>query len=368
MAGGNGTAAAVPTDCAWTPDLRFGCCAAAIYTSGMQYTSMFPISYSRSPMISELGFGCASLGGKLSKKDSLSLLGTALDSGITLFDTARSYGYGQSESIVGEFLKGRRGSAIVCTKFGIIPATSEGWKRHLKPMARATLKTFPSARSFIGRQAGNQLHSGHFSVDSLRSSLETSLRELRTDYVDIFLFHAAPVSILAQEDLLEAMGRQVESGKVRVAGISGDLSVISQYFELRPHELSTAQFAMNFSHFGFVEKTQSNGDLLLIGNNPFGGPGRRSMSQAIMARIYNSPELPKMIRQKLDLRDPQILPELTLNCALRSSGLKAVVAGMAQAQHILSNVEAVNNCRFSIQEISVLRNIAIKVLDCEETS
>jgi aryl-alcohol dehydrogenase-like predicted oxidoreductase len=316
-------------------------------------------------MISELGFGCASLGGKLSKKESLSLLGTALDSGITLFDTARSYGYGQSESIVGEFLKGRRETAIICTKFGITPGRSGRWKRHLKPVARAALKSFPGARKFIGRQAGNQLEGGQFSVDSLKNSLETSLRELRTDYVDILLFHAAPVSVLAKEDLLEAMSRQIESGKIRIAGISGDLSVISQYFEQRPHALSTAQFAMNFCNFRFVEKTQSNGDLLLVGNNPFGGPGRRAISQSVIARIYTSTELPKVIRQKLDLQDPQVLPELTLNCALRSTGLKAVVAGMAQAQHILSNVQAVNNCRFSVEEISVLRNIAIKVLDYE---
>ena len=70
--------------------------------------------------MSVLGFGCAALMGRASRGESLKALGTALDAGITFFDTARSYGYGASEGLLGQFLQGRRDKVILCTKFGIL--------------------------------------------------------------------------------------------------------------------------------------------------------------------------------------------------------------------------------------------------------
>jgi aryl-alcohol dehydrogenase-like predicted oxidoreductase len=320
----------------------------------MRYRPIFVDAPAEWAMVSELGFGCAAIGGRVGRRESLEALGTACDGGVTLYDTARSYGYGQSERVVGEFLRGRRQRVVLCTKFGILPGSAGGWKQRLKPAARAALKIFPGLRKTVQRGVADQFVGGQFSVETMRTSFETSLRELKTDYVDMLLLHAAPATVLAQDDLLEAMGRLVESGKVRVAGISGELPVISEYFEQRPRPLGTAQFALNMTTTGFVEETRRNGDLLLVGNHPFGGPGGVAAARATMGRLRSS-ELTGVLREKLDAGDPQALPELVLNCVLRGTGMAAVIPAMMQAKHIKSNVRAVEECRFSDEELDLLR-------------
>jgi aryl-alcohol dehydrogenase-like predicted oxidoreductase len=198
--------------------------------------------------LSELGFGCAAVAGRVSRKDSLQALHAAFEAGVTLYDTARSYGYGQSEAVVGEFLAGRRDSVVLCTKFGIMPATVGGWKRKIKPLAQLAIRTFPGLRKVARQQAASQFVPNQFTPEILKASFTQSLRELKTSYVDMLLLHAAPMSVLQQGDLLDAMHRLVEEGKVRMAGISAQLPVMEQYFELRPPQLTTAQFALNPSN------------------------------------------------------------------------------------------------------------------------
>ncbi|MFX6040902.1 aldo/keto reductase, partial [Acinetobacter baumannii] len=55
-----------------------------------------------------LGFGCAPMLGRVGRKDSLRALAIAYDNGIRHFDVARSYGFGEAEALLGEFLAGKR--------------------------------------------------------------------------------------------------------------------------------------------------------------------------------------------------------------------------------------------------------------------
>ena len=303
--------------------------------------------------MSVLGFGCAALLGRASRKESLTALATAFDSGITFYDTARSYGYGGSEGLLGEFFAGRRDQVVICTKFGILPTSSGGWKQKIKPIARAVVKAIPALRKAAQAQAATQFVGGQFDLATLKSSFETSLRELRTDYVDMLILHAAPESVLAQDDLLEAMGRLVEAGKVRMAGISAELPVIEKFFAERQKPLTTAQFALNLSLMDFVAQTQRNADLLLVANHPFGGPGGNASAR--IEALRQSPTLPQTLREKLRPGDPQVLPEVVLNCILSGTGVTAVIPAMMQPHHIASNIAAVENCRFSTAEIAMLR-------------
>jgi diketogulonate reductase-like aldo/keto reductase len=306
--------------------------------------------------ISRLGFGCAAVGGRVSRRDSLAAMGVAFDAGVNFFDSARSYGFGQSEAIVGEFLRGRpRSSVVVCTKFGILPAQQAGWKQRLRPAARTVMRLFPGLRKAAQRQIRDQFVGGQFSVPTLEASLGQSLRELGTDYVDMLLMHAAPRSVLEQHDLLEALGRVVESGKVRVAGISGELPVMEEVFTRRPAEMRTAQFTLNLSNIGFAEQTRGNADLLLVGNQPFGGRGGAEAIRAKIDTLRRCEGLPESVRERLDLSDPQLLPELVLNCVLQGTGLTATVAAMMQPPHIENNVRAVRECRFSVEELEFIR-------------
>ena len=67
-----------------------------------------------------VGFGCSSLTGT-SPSNANRVLQTAFDAGVRHFDTARYYGYGEGEGILGRFLKSRRSDVTITTKFGIEP-------------------------------------------------------------------------------------------------------------------------------------------------------------------------------------------------------------------------------------------------------
>ena len=309
--------------------------------------------------ISELGFGCSAVSGRVSSKDSLVALNAAYDAGVTFYDTARSYGYGDSERVVGEFLQGRRQTVVLCTKFGIMPAAVHGWKQKLKPLAQAAVRAFPGLRAVAQKQAANQLALNQFTPETLRNSLETSLRELRTDYVDILLLHAAPATALEQHDLLAAMDRLVQSGKVRIAGISADLPVIKKYFVERPKPLTSAQFSFNLRSLAFAEEARRNDNLLLVGNHVFGGASGAAAGKAMILDLHTSNDMSAELREKLDPSDPQTLPEVVLNCVLQGTGLTAIVTAMMQVRHIHSNVKALEDCRFTRDEIAFLQNYFI---------
>jgi aryl-alcohol dehydrogenase-like predicted oxidoreductase len=317
----------------------------------------FPLpSAGSASRVSVLGFGCAPLMGRVGRADSLKALAAAENAGINFFDTARSYGYGESEGLLGSFLKGRRQSAVICTKFGILPPRG-GWKQKIKPLAQATIRVFPGLRKHARKQAAGQSVGGQFSLAVLQESFETSLRELQTDYVDMLIMHAAPMEVFDQDDLLEAMERLVESGKVRMAGISAEHAVIAETFRRQPKMLTTAQFALNRSCLDFVQETRKPEAqrLFLVANHPFGGPaGVSSVSESIAA-MRSSPGLPADLRAKLDPADPQLMPELLLNAILQGTGISAVLPSMMRSSSLASNLRAVEECRFTLEELDLLR-------------
>src|SRR3990172_8903850 len=91
---------------------------------------------------SVLGFGSA--GGAIDDLERLRLLELAFDRGITHFDTARAYGMGNAERIVGRFISDKRDEVTVTTKLGIMPARGGLLTRSARAGARAVERMFPS--------------------------------------------------------------------------------------------------------------------------------------------------------------------------------------------------------------------------------
>src|SRR5438093_9479056 len=85
---------------------------------------------------SVLGFGGVTLTLHPRRAQALAMLETALDQGITYYDTARIYGLGHAEGILGEFLKGKRDRVTVTTKFGLQPNEAIAKHRALIGVAR----------------------------------------------------------------------------------------------------------------------------------------------------------------------------------------------------------------------------------------
>jgi aryl-alcohol dehydrogenase-like predicted oxidoreductase len=154
---------------------------------------------------SRLGFGCAAVPGRLTTREALTLLETAFACGIRHFDTARMYCNGQSEAVLGELVRQRPGEQTLVTKAGIAPRGR--LSRGLTRFAAA----FHLARA--------QPRFGRFAPDEIRRSVETSLRKLKTDYVDALLLHEIKAHDV-RDELKAALMELRAQGRVGCFGIA----------------------------------------------------------------------------------------------------------------------------------------------------
>ena len=194
-------------------------------------------------MPSRLGFGTALLMARLGRRESVRLLEIAHDSGITHVDTARAYGYGDAESAVGEFLAGRREGVTVTTKVGLLPPRDSRGLRAAKAVARAAASRAPALRSRLRARAEAMVESGRFDPREARLSLETSLRELRTDAVDILLLHECRPADLETDGLLSFLEDVVREGKVGCFGAGHRPRVDPHHRARAPEFARVAQFS-----------------------------------------------------------------------------------------------------------------------------
>ena len=191
--------------------------------------------------IARLGFGTSALMSRVNRRDSLRLLEACVDAGIAHFDTARSYGFGEAESVVGEALRGRRDRLTVTTKVGILPPPRFVGLSAFKAGARSLLSAVPGLRPFVRRGAGLLTQAGRFDVQSMRQSVETSLRQLRTDYVDHLLLHEPAEEVLFAPEPLRLLERLHDEGKVRAYGLAAAQDMVTTAIRRVPGYMLTVQ-------------------------------------------------------------------------------------------------------------------------------
>ncbi|MET0558981.1 MAG: aldo/keto reductase [Solirubrobacterales bacterium] len=169
-----------------------------------------------------LGFGCAGLMQLPSRRARQRLLNEAFERGIAHFDVARMYGLGMAEAELGRFVAGRRREQVtIATKFGIDPGSPR--MARLQAPARFALARVPALRTALKRRGEGPREPRRYDAGGARASLETSLRELGTDYVDVLFVHdpgrGDQVDLEGIGELCEEL---VERGAVRAWGLSGD--------------------------------------------------------------------------------------------------------------------------------------------------
>jgi diketogulonate reductase-like aldo/keto reductase len=189
-----------------------------------------------------LGFGCSQLLGPNSRAEAIRLLSVAFESGIRHFDVARSYGFGDAEGVLGEFLRGKRDRVTVTSKFGIRPAKLLARQRLLLQGARRLMKIAPVVRRALGRSGAKLVQRGLFSVEQAALSLEASLRELRTEHIDVYLLHDCTPIDCDQPALLEFLDAAVRSGKIGTFGVGTDVCSVSTIVQSRPAFARVVQF------------------------------------------------------------------------------------------------------------------------------
>jgi aryl-alcohol dehydrogenase-like predicted oxidoreductase len=143
-------------------------------------------------MIPALGFGTAAIMGRISRRNGAEALERAHAAGIRHFDTARSYGWGEAESVIGDFLRGHdRGEIRVVSKCGIVPVRRSPVLSLAKSAARWVLALAPGLKAQVTRAAGAQgfQPTRTYDLDVLAGSLQTSLAQLGVTYLDDLLLH-----------------------------------------------------------------------------------------------------------------------------------------------------------------------------------
>ena len=143
------------------------------------------------PEVSALGLGCMGMSyayGQIpDKKEMISLIHSAIDKGITFFDTAEMYGPFTNEELLGEALASHRDKVVISTKFG------------------------------IKVQDGKQIQDSR--PEQIRKSIEGSLMRLRTDFIDLYYQHRVDTSVPI-EDVAGTIKDLIKDGKIKYWSLS----------------------------------------------------------------------------------------------------------------------------------------------------
>lgn len=173
--------------------------------------------------LSRLGLGASRMGSFNNPQplsESLRLIRSALDLGVTTFDTANIYGQGDSERAIGRALAGARDQAFVITKGGRLFSARAQALRWAKPLVRPLLAARARGQAVTALR-GDELRAD-WSASALTRSLDGSLRRLRTDRVDGFLLHSPPAAIVADPATNDVLAALRQAGKARHVGVSCD--------------------------------------------------------------------------------------------------------------------------------------------------
>jgi aryl-alcohol dehydrogenase-like predicted oxidoreductase len=142
--------------------------------------------------VSAIGLGCMGMSQSFpqipDRHDSIALIRAAFERGVTFFDTAQVYGPFDNEELVGEALEPMRDWVVIATKFGFELSSGVATGVDSRP-------------------------------ETIRSSVEDSLRRLRTDYIDLLYQHRVDPNVPI-EDVAGAVKELVDGGKVRHFGLS----------------------------------------------------------------------------------------------------------------------------------------------------
>src|SRR2546425_2623547 len=145
--------------------------------------------------VSALGLGCMGmsfgLGPPADKKEMISLIRSAVERGVTFFDTAEVYGPFTNEELVGEALAPFRDRVVIATKFGFAPNPDDGGKW-------TALNSLP---------------------EHIKEVAEGSLKRLKTDVIDLFYQHRVDPNVPI-EDVAGAVKNLIQQGKVKHFGLS----------------------------------------------------------------------------------------------------------------------------------------------------
>jgi aryl-alcohol dehydrogenase-like predicted oxidoreductase len=280
--------------------------------------------------VSLVGLGCNNFGRRIDRDATETVVRTALDAGITLFDTADAYGDGRSEHLLGAALAGRRDEAVVATKFGL-PVDGGG-------------------------QGAHPVH--------VRSACEDSLRRLGTDHIDLYQLHRPDPDVPIQETL-GALGELIEAGKVRVIGHSNLSEEEMDAAEAAAGAAAVPRFESAQDRWNLLERDLEDDGLAAIERNGLTVLPYFPLASGLLTGKYRAGEEPdpswRISTLPAERREAQLaaerletverlrsfaeerghtLLELAFSWLAAHEVVASVIAGATRPEQVLANVEA----------------------------
>ncbi|MER2535166.1 MAG: aldo/keto reductase [Rhizobiaceae bacterium] len=282
--------------------------------------------------VSAVGLGCNNFGGRIGLDATTAVVDRAIDLGITLFDTADSYGNrGGSETALGQSLGDRRKKIVLATKVG--------WAMDDDGVLKG------GARRYV------------------MSAVEDSLRRLKTDWIDLYQFHVVdPLTPI--EETLRAFDDLVRAGKVRYVGWSNAAAwqLADAVWTSRHHGL--ARFVSTQAEFSLLE-TGARRELIPacaamgVGLLPFfplasgllSGKYRRGEAMPAGTRLATTPKMGERYMtdanweklaalEAFSAANGKTLLDVAFAWLLSFNAVSSVIAGATRPEQIDANVAA----------------------------
>ena len=248
--------------------------------------------------LSRVGLGTNNFGRRLALEQSRAVVDAALSAGATHLDTADVYGGGDSERFIGEILEGRRGAAVVATKFG---------------------------------------GGGNGSPEYVHRAIDASLERLRTDYVDLFYYHR-PDGVTPIAETVGAMQELVGAGKVRYLGVSNvDAAQLRE-------AAATAPLAVVQNEYSLLERGAEADVLSLCEELGVGFVPYFPLASGLLTGKYRrgepAPAGTRLADREIDDETFDRVEELERDAAERGLTLLELAIGALASQHAVVSVIA----------------------------
>jgi aryl-alcohol dehydrogenase-like predicted oxidoreductase len=284
-----------------------------------------------------LGFGCASLGSRVSARVGQAALERAHEAGVTWFDVAPAYGAGEAEAILGRFLAGRRERVLVLTKVGLAPPQRSPLLRAAFMAARPLLGLAKGLRKRARRLGASRNRVLDITPELVERSLAQSLSRLGTDRVEVLALHDPDPRSVEDEAVLRALERVVERGQARYLGVAGSLEACLA--AARPGlPYRVFQTAIRPGSHDFADIRERAGrEVSLIGHSVFGVGGAKDR---LLARLRGDGEARRLLAASgYDAEDLEAgLGALLLDAALVGNPAGVTLVSMFHASHLAANL------------------------------
>lgn len=296
-------------------------------------------------MVSEIGFGGWGIGGvtkgassygPTDDKESVRALETAYDQGINFFDTSGIYGH--SEELIGSTFKDRRDKVIIATKIGFI--------EHNEPQ--------------------------DFSTDNLINSLKRSLKNLQTDYVDIYQLHSPKIDEVDLNSISDTLSLLRNQGLVRSFGVSvkspEDGLVILKYRKFPSLQVNLSMIDQRAIDNGLLKKAKEQG-VGIIGRTPlnFGFLTENGITMNLDFGPQDHRSVWTMEQRMAWQKAARLLSEinpnkgslslLALRYCLSIDGVSTVIPGMLTVKEVFANTDSMGLQPLNHETIVRIRKI-----------